>query len=89
MVAAPPNPAKPAFTSTTADDLAHMSAHITAYNEIIRRKAAEYNAVSVDFHDTDIFTNPATLYDDGNHPNSSGYEQVAQIWFAALEPYLK
>jgi lysophospholipase L1-like esterase len=60
-----------------------------AYNEIIRRKAAEYGALTVDFYNTDIFTNPATLYDDGNHPNVAGYEQIAQIWFAALEPYLK
>jgi lysophospholipase L1-like esterase len=89
VVAAPPNPAEPAFTSTTADDLARMSAHVTAYNEIIRRKAAAYGAVTVDFYDTDIFTNPATLYEDGNHPNSAGYEDITRMWFEALEPYIK
>jgi lysophospholipase L1-like esterase len=89
VVADPPNPAEPALPYTTAEDLARMSTHITAYNEIIRRKAAEYGALTVDFYNTDIFTSPATLYDDGNHPNIAGYEQIAQIWFAALEPYLK
>jgi lysophospholipase L1-like esterase len=89
VVADPPNPAEPALPYTTADDLVRMSVHIAAYNEIIRRKAADYNAVTVDFYNTDIFTNPATLYDDGNHPNSAGYGEITQIWFAALEPYLK
>lgn len=89
VVANPPNPAEPALPSTTTDDLARMSAHITAYNEIIRRKAAEYGAVTVNFYDTNIFTNPATIYDDGNHPNTAGYEQITKIWFAAIQPYLK
>ncbi len=89
VVANPPNPAEPAFTATSADDLARMSAHVNAYNEIIRRKAAQYGAQTVDFFTTDIFTNPATLYSDGNHPNTAGYEKITQIWFAALEPYLK
>jgi lysophospholipase L1-like esterase len=43
----------------------------------------------VDFYDTTIFTAAATLSGDGNHPNSAGYDRVARIWFAALEPRLK
>ena len=89
VVANPPNPAEPAFSATTADDLARMSKHVDAYNEIIRHKAAQYGAVTVDFYSTDIFTNPATLYSDGNHPNTAGYEKITPIWFAALEGYLK
>ena len=89
VVVNPPNPAEPAFTAISADDLARMSAHVKTYNEIIRRKAAQYGAETVDFYNTDIFTNPATLYDDGNHPNTAGYEKITQIWFAALSPYLK
>jgi lysophospholipase L1-like esterase len=84
-----PNPSEPAFPGTTAADLALMSAHVRAYNEIIGRRAAQYGAGTVDFYDTTIFTNPATLYGDGNHPNSAGYDQVAQIWFAALQPGLR
>lgn len=89
VVANPPNPAERAFPATTADDLARMSAHIKAYNDIIRRKAAQYGATTVDFYDTTIFTDAATLYGDGNHPNSAGYDRVAQVWFAALKPRLE
>jgi len=89
VVASPPNPAEPAFSATTPNDLARMSTHVKAMNKIIQKKATEYGAVTVDFFHTDIFTNPATLYSDGNHPNTAGYEKVTQIWFAALEPYLK
>ena len=89
VVANPPNPAEPAFTATTPADLVLMSVHVTALNDIIRQKAAAYGAVTVDFFDTNIFTNPVTLYSDGNHPNIAGYEKITQIWFSAMKPYLK
>jgi lysophospholipase L1-like esterase len=88
-VAASPNPTEPAFPSTTAADLALMSAHVSALNDVIRRKASEYAATTVDFFDTTIFTTEATLCSDGNHPNESGYDAIAARWFAALEPALK
>jgi lysophospholipase L1-like esterase len=87
-VVASPNASEPAFPNTTAADVALMSAHVRAMNDVIRRKAAEYGAVTVDFYDTTIFTAPATLCGDGNHPNESGYDAIAAIWFAALEPAL-
>jgi lysophospholipase L1-like esterase len=86
-VAAPGS--EPAFPATTPADVALMSAHVSAYNDIIKRKAAQYGAVTVDFYDTTIFTDQATLCGDGNHPNESGYDAIAAIWFAALEPALK
>jgi len=86
-VASPPG--EPAFPATTAADLALMSAHVTAYNEIIRRKAAQYGAATVDFYSTTIFTAQPTLCGDGNHPNESGYDAIAAIWFAALAPALE
>jgi lysophospholipase L1-like esterase len=89
VVANPPNPAEPAFPGTTAADLALMSAHVHAYNDILVRKAAEYGATTVDFFDTTIFTDAATLYGDGNHPNAAGYDLVGQIWFTALRAALK
>ena len=88
-VVAHPNPTEPAFPGTTAADLVRMAAHINAYNDIIRRKAAQYAATTVDFYDTTIFTDAATHCGDGNHPNNAGYDLVARIWFAALEPRLK
>lgn len=88
VVAHPPKPAEPAFPATTAADLVRMSAQVQAYNDIIRRKAAQYKANTVDFYNSTIFTDAATLCEDGNHPNSSGYDKVTQVWFAALKPLL-
>ena len=78
-----------AFVSITPDEMARMSTHVDVYNQIIRDKAAQYGALTVDFYSTDIFTNPATLYDDGNHPNQAGYDIIAQKWFDAISPLLK
>jgi lysophospholipase L1-like esterase len=77
-----------AFTSITKDELGRMSLQVSRYNEIIAEKAAQYGALTVDFYSTDLFTNPATLYDDGNHPNSAGYDIVAQKWFDVLSTLL-
>ena len=87
-VVAHPNPTEPAFPGTTAADLALMSAHVRAYNKIIKRKAAQYHAFTVNFYGSTIFTSPATLCGDGNHPNSTGYARVTSTWFAALKPHL-
>ncbi len=78
-----------AFPSTTPDELVRMSRIVVRYNDAISAKAAQSGATTVDFYNTTIFTDPATLYDDGNHPNPAGYDQIAQLWFAALEPLLK
>lgn len=78
-----------AFVSITSEELDRMSAHVEVYNQIIRDKAAQYGALTVDFYSTDIFTNSATLYDDGNHPNQAGYDIIAQMWFEAISPFLK
>ncbi len=78
-----------AFTSITQEELARMSAQAARYNEIIQSKAGQYGALTVDFYHTDIFTNPATLYDDGNHPNAAGYDIIAQKWWEVLSPFLE
>jgi len=86
VVANPPNPAEPAFTAISKDDLARMSIHAQALNAIIREVAGRYGARVADFYQTDIFTNPATLYGDGNHPNTAGYERITEVWLEALSP---
>ncbi len=78
-----------AFTSITADELSRMSVQVQRYNETITQKAKKYGALTVDFYSTDIFTNPATLYDDGNHPNQAGYDIITQKWFEVLSSILK
>lgn len=77
-----------AFLEITPDELERMSVHVERYNEIILQHAAQYGALTVDFYHTDIFTNPATLYYDGNHPNPAGYDLIAQKWYEVLQTIL-
>ena len=77
-----------AFPGTSKAEVQRMSAQVRRYNEVIAQKAAEYGAITVDFFETTIFTDPATLADDGNHPNADGYDQISDIWLAALRPLL-
>jgi lysophospholipase L1-like esterase len=73
-----------AFPEITPAELERMSLHVQRYNEIIMDKAEQYGALTVDFYSTDIFTNPAILSDDGNHPNRIGYDLLAQEWYEVL-----
>ena len=77
-----------AFTAVTQDELARMSVQVERYNTIIVTKAAQYGALTVDFYNTDIFTNPVTLYEDGNHPNQAGYDLIAQSWWESVRSIL-
>ena len=67
---------------------AQLSARVAGYNAALAAKADEYGAATVDFYHTTIFSDPATLAGDGNHPNAAGYDHIARIWFAALRPLL-
>ncbi|MEZ4670016.1 MAG: GDSL-type esterase/lipase family protein [Anaerolineae bacterium] len=77
-----------AFPGTSREEITQMSAQVRRYNDLIMQKAAQYGAGTVDFFNTSIFTDAATLADDGNHPNASGYDVAAQIWMNALLPLL-
>jgi lysophospholipase L1-like esterase len=72
------------FDKITADDVPKMSAQTRKYNDIIRKAAAAHGAIAVDFFETAIFENAATLSEDGNHPNGAGYAAIAKIWHAAV-----
>lgn len=72
------------FPAITPDELARMSEQVKRYNAVIQEKAEQYGALTVDFYNTDIFVNPATLYDDGNHPNPAGYDLITQAWYKQL-----
>ena len=78
-----------AFVSITPDEMSRMSSHVNWYNEIIAQKAMQHGALTVSFFGTDIFTNPDTLYYDGNHPNQAGYDIIAQMWFDVLSRMLQ
>ncbi len=74
--------------NTTPAEFAQMSAQVARYNETIRAVAQRYGATVVDFSRTTIFTSPDTLDYDGIHPNPAGYDRIAEMWFAAIEPGL-
>ncbi len=65
-----------------------MSRQAAAYNAILREVAAKLGALTADFQHTTVFTEAATLSDDGNHPNEKGYDAIARIWFKATQPAL-
>jgi lysophospholipase L1-like esterase len=72
------------YDKITADDVSRMSVQTGKYNAVIRELAASYGATTVDFLDTKIFETPATLSEDGNHPNGAGYEAIAGTWHQAI-----
>ncbi len=78
-----------AFPSVTPDELTRMSVQVQRYNEFIAEKADRYGALTVDLYSTDIFTNSATLSDDGNHPDQVGYDLIALKYFEVLSTLLK
>jgi lysophospholipase L1-like esterase len=78
-----------AFTGITKGELDQMSKQVVAYNNAIKDVAAQQGALTVDFFNTKIFVDSATLYSDGNHPNEKGYDLIAGIWFKAMETVLK
>lgn len=73
-----------AFPAITPDELARMSEQVKRYNTVIQEKADQYGALTVDFYNTTIFTDTATLSDDGNHPNPAGYDLITQTWYKQL-----
>lgn len=76
------------YPDITADELIRMSAQTRRYNDIISEKAENYNALVVDFFPTDILIQPATLAANGFHPNSDGYDLIAQAWYKSLSKIL-
>ncbi len=74
--------------NTTPAEFEQMSAQVVRYNDVLTAAAARYGATIVDFYNTSIFTDSATLDFDGIHPNAAGYDQIAENWFAAIEPAL-
>jgi len=76
------------FEQITQDELPLISAQVKRYNQVIKRLADSYHVTTVDFFNTTILEDSSTLSEDGNHPNAKGYDQVAQIWFNAIEAEL-
>jgi len=72
------------FPLITDVDVSRMSTQVSIYNDEIARLSSANGATTVDFFNTTIFENWATLSDDGNHPNGVGYDAIATIWYQAI-----
>ena len=72
------------FPNIGPADRALMAAQIVKYNDVVKNLATKHGATTVDFYHTTLFEQPATLDDDGNHPNAAGYEAVTTIWETAV-----
>lgn len=72
------------FSAITEEEVTRMSAQVRHYNDAIQTLASLHGATTVDFYNTTIFEDWSTLNGDGNHPNSSGYDFIANHWYAAI-----
>lgn len=77
-----------AYPDITADELVRMSLQVQRYNQIIAETAAQYGALTVDFHGSEIFVQSETLAANGFHPNPAGYDLIAQAWYKVLSTLL-
>ncbi|MFN8608081.1 MAG: SGNH/GDSL hydrolase family protein [Vulcanimicrobiota bacterium] len=73
-----------AFTGISKAELQQMSRQVAAYNSVLRKLAAQHGCQLVDTDQGGVFTDPALLNEDGNHPNASGYAKIARLWVKAL-----
>ena len=73
-----------AFPNITDEYAARMSTQLGVYNNRVKTHAATHGAQTVDFFNTTLFENWATLSPDGNHPNGAGYDAITTIWYNAI-----
>jgi lysophospholipase L1-like esterase len=73
----------PYFSST---DPQKLHAQVRAYNAAISTAAQQYHAILVDLtqESFNIQTHPEYISSDGLHPTSIGYQQLANLFYAAL-----
>lgn len=77
-----------AFPDITPDEYIKMTAQVQRYNAVIATAADQYGVYTVDFFNTTIFSDPVTISSDGLHPNSAGYELIAEKWYEVLAPLI-
>lgn len=73
-----------AFSGISRQEMQRMASQIQAYNRVIASLGRQQGLKVVDFSQGDLFRNPATLADDGNHPNSQGYDRITEIWLKSI-----
>ncbi len=71
----------------------HSYKNIPLMNDYIRALAAEKDVVLVDLNSAmapywDTYTNPRACYNDLLHPNPTGFDAMAAVWYATLAELL-
>ncbi len=77
----------PHFAKQTAADPQALQQSIHAYNTVIAAVAQQYHTVLIDLSQEryDLQDHPEYISDDGLHPTRLGYEQLALIFYEALQ----
>lgn len=77
----------PAFANSTAAQKAQMLQAIQRWNTGIAAAAASYGVVLVDLfgQGSRLTTHPEYVSGDGFHPSAAGYEQLADLFWQAIE----
>jgi lysophospholipase L1-like esterase len=72
----------PHFKSYNAQNLRAL---ILAYNDVIAGSVAQHSALLVDLYKSDLAQHPEYISNDGFHPNTIGYAQIAQLFYQVLK----
>jgi acyl-CoA thioesterase I len=77
----------PYFQNHPGVDMKQLSAQIQAYNAAIATVVGQHHAILVDLsqHAYDLQQHPEYVSQDGLHPTMAGYEQLALLFFQALQ----
>ncbi len=70
------------FSSYNAQTLRTL---ILAYNSAIASSVARHSALLVDLYQSDLAQHPEYISDDGFHPSTIGYTQVARLFYQILK----
>lgn len=72
----------PRFSSSNVQLL---RAQILAYNNVIASIVARHSALLVNLYQSDLAQHPEYISNDGFHPSTIGYTQVAQLFYQTLK----
>jgi lysophospholipase L1-like esterase len=77
----------PHFAKQTAADPQGLQQSILAYNTVIAAAARQHHTILIDLSQAryDLQHHPEYISDDGLHPTRLGYEQLALIFYEALQ----
>jgi lysophospholipase L1-like esterase len=69
--------------SVTEEEVQQMSAMAARLGAVVEEIAAQYGLRTVDTN-AQFWADPASMADDGIHPNGDGYAALAELWLAGI-----